>query len=403
MTGPRIAARLPAVAVLAAIAAAVAWALLPERVPVEVRPVSRGPLEVRVADDGVTRIKERYIVSAPLAGRMSRVELHAGDPVVAGETPITVIEPTDPTLLDPRAEAEALARVEAARAARRRVDPLLARARVAVEYTAADLERARDLAPSRAMSHEQLDAAERAWKTAVEDEKAAAERIQISQYELAMAEAALLRTRPQGAAGRPEDWRMEIRSPVSGRVLRLLRESAAVVEPGTQLVVVGDPTDLEIVIDLVSEDAVKVHPGDRCAIEAWGGARPLAGRVRLVEPRGFTKISPLGVEEQRVNVIVDIDSPPGDRPKLGDDFRVEAAITVDELADAVRVPLAALFRHGRGEAVFVVAGSRARLVPVRTGRRGDREAEVLEGLAGGEQVVAYPGDRVADGVPVVVR
>jgi HlyD family secretion protein len=378
MTGPRIAARLPAVAVLAAIAAAVAWALLPERVPVEVRPVSRGPLEVRVADDGVTRIKERYIVSAPLAGRMSRVELHAGDPVVAGETPITVIEPTDPTLLDPRAEAEALARVEAARAARRRVDPLLARARVAVEYTAADLERARDLAPSRAMSHEQLDAAERAWKTAVEDEKAAAERIQISQYELAMAEAALLRTRPQGAAGRPEDWRMEIRSPVSGRVLRLLRESAAVVEPGTQLVVVGDPTDLEIVIDLVSEDAVKVHPGDRCAIEAWGGERP-------------------------VNVIVDIDSPPGDRPKLGDDFRVEAAITVDELADAVRVPLAALFRHGRGEAVFVVAGSRARLVPVRTGRRGDREAEVLEGLAGGEQVVAYPGDRVADGVPVVVR
>jgi HlyD family secretion protein len=136
---------------------------------------------------------------------------------------------------------------------------------------------------------------------------------------------------------------------------------------------------------------------------AGGGARPPAGRVRLVEPRGFTKISPLGVEEQRVNVIVDIDSPPGDRPTLGDDFRVEAAITVDELADAVRVPLAALFRHGRGEAVFVVAGSRARLVPVRTGRRGDREAEVLEGLAGGEQVVAYPGDRVADGVPVVVR
>lgn len=403
MTGRWIASRLPAVALLVAVAAAMAWALLPERVPVEIRPVTRGPLAVRVADDGVTRIKERYIVSAPLAGRMSRVELHAGDPVVAGETTITVIEPTDPALLDPRAEAEALARVEAARAARRRAEPLHARARVGVEYTAADLQRARELAPSRAMSHEELDAAERAWKTAIEDEKAAGERVQIAQYELALAEAALLRTRPPTGQGRPEDWRMEIRSPVGGRVLRVFKESAAVVEPGTQILVVGEPTDLEVVIDLVSEDAVKVQPGNRCEITAWGGERPLAGRVRLVEPRGFTKVSPLGVEEQRVNVIVDFDSPAADRPTLGDDFRVEAALTVDELADAVRVPLAAVFRHGRGEAVFVVAGSRARLVPVRTGRRGDREAEVLDGLTGGEAVIAYPSDRVADGAAVVVR
>jgi HlyD family secretion protein len=403
MTGRSIASRLPAVAVIAALAAAAAWALLPERVPVEVRLVTRGPLAVRVADDGVTRIKERYVVSAPLAGRMSRVELHAGDPVVAGETPITVIEPTDPALLDPRAEAEALARVEATRAARRRAEPLLARARVAVEYTRADLDRARDLAPSKAMTHEQLDAAERAWKTAVEDEKAAAERVQIAQYELALAEAALLRTRPPTGQGRPEDWRMEIRSPVRGRVLRVVNESATVVGPGTPIAVVGEPTDLEVVIDLVSEDAARVATGNRCEITAWGGDRPLAGRVRLVEPRGFTKVSPLGVEEQRVNVIVDFESPPEERPTLGDDFRVEAAITVDELADAVRVPLAALFRHGREEAVFVVAGNRARLVPVRTGRRAEREAEVLEGLAGGESVIAYPSDRVADGVPVRVR
>lgn len=403
MTGRWIASRLPAVALLVVVAAAVAWALLPERVPVEIRPVTRGPLAVRVADDGVTRIKERYIVSAPLAGRMSRVDLHAGDPVVAGATTITVIEPTDPALLDPRAEAEALARVEAARAARRRAEPLLARARVGVEYTSADLQRARELAPSRAMSHEELDAAERAWKTAVEDEKAAVERVQIAQYELALAEAALLRTRPPAGQGRPEDWRMEIRSPVGGCVLRVFKESAAVVEPGTQIVVVGEPTDLEVVIDLVSEDAVKVQPGNRCEITAWGGERPLAGRVRLVEPRGFTKVSPLGVEEQRVNVIVDFDSPPADRPTLGDDFRVEAAIIVDELADAVRVPLAALFRHGRGEAVFVVVAGRARLVPVRTGRRSDHEAEVLDGLAGGEAVIAYPSDRVADGAAVVVR
>lgn len=408
MASRSIASRLSALVLLCGIAAAAAWALLPERVPVEVRPVTRGPLAVRVADDGVTRIKERYIISAPLAGRMSRVDLHAGDPVVAGETTITAIEPTDPALLDPRAEAEALARVEAARAARRRTEPLHARARVAVEYTAADLERVRELAPSKARTHEELDAAERAWKTAVEDEKAAAERVQIARYELALAEAALVRTRSPAGRERPEDVRMEdsrmeIRSPVGGRVLRVLKESVAVVEPGTQILVVGEPTDLEIVIDLVSEDAVKVAPGNRCEITAWGGERPLAGRVRLVEPRGFTKVSPLGVEEQRVNVIVDFDSPPAERPTLGDDFRVEAAIIVDELADTVRVPLAAVFRHGRGEAVFVVVAGRARLVPVRTGRRGDDEAEVLAGLAGGEQVIAYPSDRVADGAAVLVR
>jgi HlyD family secretion protein len=403
MQGRWIASRLPAVAVLCGIVAAVFWALLPERVPVEVRPVSRGPLAVRVSDDGVTRIKERYIVSAPLAGRMSRVELHAGDPVVAGETTITVIEPTDPALLDPRAEAEALARVAAARAARRAAEPLHAQARVAVEYTAADLQRARDLAPSRAMSHEQLDAAERAWKTAVEAEKAAAERVQITQYELLLAEAALLRTRPTDGSGRPEDWRMEIRSPVGGRVLRLLKESAAVVEPGTQIVVVGEPTDLEIVIDLVSEDAVKVQPGNRCEITAWGGGRPLTGTVRVVEPRGFTKVSPLGVEEQRVNVIVDFAGPAEERAALGDDFRVEAAITIDEAADAVLVPLAAVFRRDGREGVFVAAGGRARLVPVETGRRGDREAEVRAGLSGDEQVIVYPGDAIADGTRIAPR
>jgi HlyD family secretion protein len=148
---------------------------------------------------------------------------------------------------------------------------------------------------------------------------------------------------------------------------------------------------------------VRVQPGDRCEITAWGGTVPLTGHVRLVEPRGFTKVSPLGVEEQRVNVVVDFDVPPDERAALGDDYRVEAAITVDEAADAVLVPLSAVFRRDGQEAVFVVAADRARLVPIATGRRGDREAEVLEGLVGGERVIAYPGDTITDGARIRPR
>jgi HlyD family secretion protein len=400
----RLSSRLLAVAVAAAVAGGIAWGLAPRPVAVELRPVRRGTLVVRVADDGVTRIKERHLVSAPLAGQMGRVSLEAGDAVTASKTVVTTIEPTDPALLDPRAEAEARARVEAAQAARELAGHALHRARVQVTYTAADLARARELFPTKAVTREQLDAAERAWLTAVEDVDEAEQEVHVAEHLVGMMEAALVRTR---AAGGPavgdSEWRLDVTVPVDGRVLRVLREDAGVVTAGTPLVEVGDPRNLDVVIDLVSEDAARVAAGDRCEITAWGGGRPLAGTVRVVEPRGFTKVSPLGVEEQRVNVIVDFAGPAEERAALGDDFRVEAAITVDELDDAVRVPLAALFRHGRGEAVFVVVADRARLVPVRTGRRGDRDAEVLEGLAGGEAVIAYPSDRVADGVAVIGR
>ena len=407
MNSKRILARLFLTAALAAVAGAIVWGFRPEPVPVDTCTVVRGDLAVSVGDDGVTRIKERYVVSAPLAGRTSRVELHAGDPVVAAETLLVSIEPTDPALLDPRAVAEAEARVEAARAARKQADPVLDRARVQLEYTKADLERARELFPTKAVSHEELDRAERSWRTAVEDVKAAEYQVSITQYELALAEAALLRTKPSPTAARGDrtaaDWSMDLFSPVDGRLLRIFQESSAVVAAGTPLVEVGDPSGLEIVIDLVSEDAVQVQSGDRAEITAWGGGGPLAAHVRIVEPRGFMKVSPLGVEEQRVNVILDFDSPPADRPTLGDDFRVEARITVDEAHDAVLAPLSALFRSEKGEAVFVVEAGRARLVPVRSGRRGDRLAEVLEGLRGGEQVVEYPADKVADGTTVRVR
>jgi HlyD family secretion protein len=405
MNSRRLPGRLLAAAVALAVAAAIAWGLAPRPVPVDVRPVGGGTLAVRVADDGVTRIRERHMVRAPIAGRMSRMALHAGDAVMSGTTVITTIDPPDPALLDPRAAADAAARVETAKAVLNLAEQGLARAQVQEEYTAADLARARELYPTKAVTHEQLDAAERAWKTAVDDAAEAEQEIHVARHLVEVTEAAFVRSRP-GRDGGPtpgaDDWRLDVTAPIDGRVLRVLREGEGLVEAGAELVEVGDPRDLEAVVDLVSEDAVKVKPGDRCEITGWGGG-PLGARVRVVEPRGFTKVSPLGVEEQRVNVILDLDALPAGGPALGDDFRVEAAITIDEAHDAILVPLAAVFRRDGREAVFVVEDGRARLVPVTTGRRGDREAEVLQGLAGGEQVIAYPPDAVADGTRVVPR
>lgn len=390
--------------VAAILAIAIGWGLVPRPVAVDARVVSHGPLTVHVSDDGVTRIRERYVVSAPLAGRATRIDLHPGDPVEAEATSICAIEPTDPSLLDPRAVAEAEGRVEAARGEVERADVARTRAQIVLEYAEADLGRARNLAPERVISQEQLDDAERAFYTAAEDLRAAGHDARIARFELATAEAALLKTRPgtDDTAGGGA-WRMEIRSPVSGRLLRVFHESGGPVTTGTALAEVGDPRDLEVVIDLISEDAVKVHPGDRAEITSWGGEEALEARVRVVEPRGFRKVSPLGVEEQRVNVILDLVSPPEARPSLGDDFRVEGRIDIDRAEDAVLVPLSALFRSGNAPAVFVVERGRARLATLALGKRGDHEAEVLEGLRGGETVIEYPPDTIEDGVAVRLR
>lgn len=390
--------------VAAILIGAIGWGLLPRPIVVDTRVVTQGPLTVRVADDGVTRIRDRYVITAPLAGRATRIDLHPGDPVAADATVICAIEPTDPALLDPRAVAEAEATVEAAREAVARADVARARAEITVTYASADLERARTLSPQRVISHEQLDEAERDFYTATEDLRAAEHSATIARFELANAEASLLKTRPgvdDTASGGA--WRMEIRSPVSGQLLWVFHESAGPVSPGMPLAEVGDPRDLEIVIDLVSEDAVKVLAGDRATITAWGGSEALQARVRVVEPRGFLKVSPLGVEEQRVNVILDLVSPPEARPTLGDDFRVEASIDIDHVDDAVLVPVSALFRHGNAPAVFVVDRGRVRLAMIEVGRRGDREAEVVGGLAAGDVVVEYPADTIRDGIAVRPR
>lgn len=385
------------------IIAAIAWAFVPKPVEVDLAEVGRGPLQVTVDHEGKTRIKERYVVSAPLGGWMQRVPWKAGDAVQAGKTLLAVIQPSDPALLDARTIAQAEARVKAAEAVKAQSVPNLDRARAAEKLAKADLQRAQQLIAQGAMAQQQFDAAQERERAAVESVKAAQYAAQIADFELEQAKAALLRVRPDASSQQAEAGSFDIYSPISGRVLRVLQESATAVAPGQPLLEVGDPTNLEIVVDVLSSDAVKVRPGAEMLLAHWGGARPLAARVRLVEPAGFLKVSALGVEEQRVNVIGDFVDPPEQWSTLGDAFRVEARIVTWEGQDVLQVPSSALFRSGDGWAVFRVADGRARIRQVSIGHSNGLESEVLEGLQSGDQVIVHPGDKVKDGVRVAAR
>ena len=383
-----------------AVIGAIAWAFLPVPVPVDTAPVARGTMRVTVDEDGKTRIKERYTVSAPLAGRLARIRLKAGDPVEAGKTELAVIDPADPALLDPRARAQAEARVNAAQATLQQAEATRARASAAHEQAQTELARIRELEAHSAGQQLELDQAVTAERMRAAEHKAAGFACDIATFELEQARAALLHGAGEGGA---TDWRFVIRTPISGRVLRVLQESEAVVAPGVPLLELGDPANLEARIDVLSTEAVPIRPGAPVIFEHWGGEAPLHGIVRTVEPAAFTKISALGVEEQRVYVIVDFTDPPQARAALGDEFRVEARIVVWEQADVLKVPAGALFRTADSWCVFTVQQGRAQVRKVQVGRRNAEEAQVLSGLAEGEPVIVYPGDRVQAGVRVSPR
>lgn len=391
---------------------ALGYAFWPSPVPVDLATVTRGPLEVTVDEEGKTRIKERYIVKAPLLGRLRRITLDPGDSVTAGKTLLAVIEPNDPALLDARSLAEASARVKAAEASVRQAAPNLERARTALEHAQSELRRERQLAERKNIAQQDLENAELNLRVKAEEYKAAQFAEQIAKFELELAQAALVRVRPDalpsaGSGGTPDPSeevpKIEIFAPVDGVVLHVFEENAGVVSPGTQLIETGDPADLEIEIDVLSSDAVKIEPRAAVRLEHWGGDEPLLGRVRLVEPAAFTKVSALGVEEQRVNVLVDFADPPEKRKSLGDGFRVEARIVVWQRDDVLKVPASALFRQGDDWAVYKVVGQRARLAPIEIGRGNALETEVRAGLEENERVIAHPGDKVEDGVRVVER
>ena len=391
---------LAAVALL--LAAALGYGFMPRPAPVDVVRVAAGPLRVTVDEDGRTRIKERYVISAPIGGQLRRIELHPGDAVKAGVTLLASIDPVEPTLLDARTRAQLEARLRAAEAQVDLAGPRVERARAADELARSEYARITQLADQRAVARQELDRAREAARMAAEDVKVADYSRRIAGFELEQARAALLRATP---GPRPEDCvgEMKILAPVDGRVLRVFNEDAAVVQPGARLLEIGDPAQLEAEIDVLSSDAVRIEPGARVRFEHWGGSTPLEGRVRVIEPAGFLKISALGVEEQRVNVIVDFVTPPDERRTLGDAYRVEARIVVWESDRVLKAPVGALFRHQGAWAVFAVRAGRARLAPVQAGHSDGREMEITGGLAEGDVLVVHASDKVSDGVKVAVR
>ena len=382
---------------------AVVLALRPQPIQVDFAVVEHGQLRVTIDEEGETRVRDRFVVSAPLAGLVLRIELEPGDPVVADETVLATFQPGDPTLLDARTRAEAEARVRAAEAGlgRARVD----RERAAAEsaFARAEFDRRRELAELDLVSREQLESAELRARTRGEALRSAEFAIRSAEYELEVAQASLLQVRDNqlnGTSTRSEA--IVLRSPIDGVVLRRLRESEAIVPAGEPLLEVADPAELEIVSDLLSTDAVKIRTGQKVLIEQWGDARALRGRVRRVEPSGFTKISALGVEEQRVNVVIDFEDVHEAWEALGDAYRVEVRVVIWE-GDVLKTPTSSLFRRGQDWAVYTVRDGTATLRLVEVGQRNSLEAEVLTGLERGEQVIVHPSDAIDDGIAVVAR
>jgi HlyD family secretion protein len=383
--------RLALAAAAAALLAAAALALRPSPVAVETVAAARGPLRVTVEGPGRTRVRERFVVAAPVPGHLRRITVSAGDSVRAGEV-VARVSASTPAPLDARTRAELRGRLAAARAAEVQARRALDRAQHAAALARTGLERARALAHGGSMAARELD----------EAEAQAAER----GHELEMAEAATRQMRAEAEAAAaalaagdgPGTAEIEVRAPCGGRVLRVLQESESPVAAGAPLLELGDPSRLEVRVDLLSSDAVRVHPRAAVEVTHWGGEGALRGAVRRVEPSAFTKVSALGVEEQRVYVLVD---PQGEGwQALGDGFAVDAAVVVSDLADVTQVPASALFRRGADWATFVVEGGRARLRGVRTGAASSDAVQIVSGLAPGERVVVHPSDALAEGVRV---
>ena len=380
---------------LAAVAAAilVALAFRPKPVEVEAAEVVKGPLQVTVDEDGEIRAHDRFTLAAPIAGRLSRIEFHEGDQV----GPSTVLATISPLPLDAREIAEIRARIQSAEARKREADELVARWESDHAQSARDLNRARQLAKERIIPQQEIEQAESKHTSTAKELEAAKFRVQAAAADVEREKAGLAALEAQQSqAGKV----VTLRPPAPCRILRILEKSERVVPFGTPIVVLSNPNKIEIVVDLLSTDAVKVKPGAPVIIENWGGATPLRARVRTVEPYGFTKVSALGIEEQRANVIADfVDSPKG----LGDGYRVDARVVIWESAGVLKVPASALFRLGKDWNTFVVEEGRVRLRPVEAGHRNASEAEILKGLHEGAEVVLHPANDLKDGARVTVR
>jgi HlyD family secretion protein len=383
--------------VLAALAGLVVWALRPQPISVEIVEVTKGVFEQTVSDDGQTRVRDRYVIAAPLAGQVERIQLEVGDPVKQGQM-VAELTPTAPAFLDVRTQRELRERIGAAEAqvARARAETLKTQAQR--DQARADRDRQVRLSKEGFISQTVLEQADLALRTAERAVDAARFAAQAAGHDLAQARAALTRYESKELVTR---W--PVSSPVAGVVLKVAQKSEGPVPLGAPLVEVADPRSLEAIVDVLSQEAVAIRPGMPARLELGQGVPALAARVRLVEPAAFTKVSALGVEEQRVNVVLDFSEPLDKVQTIGDGFRVEAHIVVFTQESAVKAPVGALFRIGAGAAAFVVEGERARRRAVKAARRNNLEAMVEDGLKAGDRVVVYPSDALKDGSRVEIR
>ncbi len=363
--------------------------------------VTRDALLVTVDEEGRTRVQDVFVLSAPVAGMMRRVLLEPGDPVVAAETIVARIAPTDSAFLDPRGAALAEADVKAATSNLQLARAALDEARADDDFADAELDRGRELVASGTIAQREFDELLRAARAAQARRETAQAAVQVRLFELERARAALIA--PGGEGDDADCCDIPITAPVDGRVLQVLRESAGVVAAGAPLIEIGDPDALEVVVELLSADAVRVRPGQAVFIEDWGGPVPLAGTVQRVEPFGFEKVSSLGIEEQRVNVVIDFTGEPDDATRLGHGYRIVARIVLDRADDAIVVPATALFRNEGVWSVFAVREGRAEITPVTVGRRSNVAAEVTDGLAEGDRIIAFPSARITEGTRVTGR
>lgn len=376
------------------------YGFMPKPVPVDVVIAKRGPLRVTVEEEGRTRVKDRFVLSAPVSGYLRRIRLDVGNPVNRGQR-VALLEPLRSTVLDPRSRAEAEATVAAAQAGLIAAEEKENAATADAEYAKVRLERNRKLYEGAYIAKDGLDQAE-------SDAKRAAAIHLSSQAAVVAAKADLERARTSlGYSAAEKSVRLgqtvEVRSPVSGRVLKLHRESEGVVNAGEPILDIGNPRNMEVKVEVLSADAVKIRNGMPVLFERWGGEKPLSGKVRAVEPAGFTKISSLGVEEQRVLVIAEFTSPPKDWEGLGDAYRLDTSFIIWEAPDVLQAPASAIFRKGDGWAVFVVENKKARLRTVEVGQRNGLTAELVSGIREGETIITHPDENIREGVPVRVR
>ena len=387
--------------VIAAVVALLVLALRPQPIEADFTKVLRGPLQITLDEEGKTRVRDRYMVSAPVAGRVLRIEHEPGDSVDAGRTVLARFYPSAPQLLDHRARAIAEGRVKAAEATLEKQRVELLRAQAEQRHARVEFERSEKMHADGLLAANQMDSVKLQVETTTELVHAAKTGIKLAQRELETAQASLIQS---GSASNSENSIMLLRSPINGVILRRLQESEAVIQSGEPLVEVADPDKLEIVSDMLSTDAVQINPGDQVLIEQWGGEKTLQGRVRRIEPYGFTKISALGVEEQRVNVIIDFEDVQQAWEALGDGYRVEVRIVIWESNNVLKVPTSSLFRNGEQWAVYQPdAEGLVVLQEVKIGQRNAREAQVVEGLQEGATVIAYPSDKITEGIMVVER